>query len=134
MSEKKEVLYLIAIVACSLLSFAVGTKFDGKCAAAVERESKINTQSKNKAIEAKINFCLKNRPESDSPDETLKSFRLYKELHCPERLLYTDCDEACMNDARLQVSLDIDNWANYEPQDKDDLFQIIDQENIYPEP
>lgn len=143
--ETKEVFYWAAIIACSFGFFQLGQRADNKCAAAVLEKRKIIEDSINKAANAKINFCLHNRPSLSNPQQTLDKFRLFKEIHCPQRLLYADCDEACREEilSDVKTDLEINDWSAYETTDQDDLFELtgikpeglpLPDEDFRPEP
>lgn len=124
--ETKEVLYWCAIIACSFAFFQLGQRIDDKCAAAVTEKRKIIDNNINKAANAKINFCLHNRPSLSNPRQTLDKFRLFKEMHCPQRLLYDDCDQTCREEIldNVRIDLEIDDWSKYNVKDPDDLFEL----------
>lgn len=124
--ETKDIIYLVTIIACSLGFFHLGQIADNKCAVAVFEKRKVVEDSINKAATAKIDFCLHNRPSLSDPKQTLDKFRLFKEMRCPQRLLYADCDQACREEILFNVKMDleIDNWDDYKTQDADDLFEL----------
>lgn len=143
--ETKEVLYWCAIIACSFAFFQLGQIIDDKCAAAVAAKSKAVEDSINKAANAKINFCLHNRPSLSNPQQTLDKFRLFKEMRCPQRLLYADCDQVCREEIlyNVRTDLEIDDWNDYDAKDPDDLFELtgikpeglpLPDEDFRPEP
>lgn len=132
--ETKEVLYWCAIIACSFAFFHLGQVSDNRCAAAIEAKSKAATESKDKAATAKLDFCIRIKPPLENNRKMLSGFNLFKRIHCPERLLYADCDEACREDLIFNIGFDLDSWDSYEKDDPDDLFLRMDQENYIPEP
>lgn len=123
----KEALYIIAIVASSFIFFHLGQVADNKCAAAISAKRKAVEDSLNKAANAKINFCLRNRPSLNNPRNTLEKYRLFKEINCPQRLLYADCDQTCREEIffNVKTDLEINNWDADKIQDPDDLFEMI---------
>ena len=143
--ETKEVLYMVAIVACSFAFFHLGQVADNKCAAAVAEKRKIVDNNINKAVNAKIDFCLHNRPSLSNPQQTLDKFRLFKEIGCPQRLLYADCDQICREEIldNVRIDLEINDWSKYNVKDPDDLFELtgikpeglpLPDEDFRPEP
>lgn len=143
--KTKEVLYLVAIVVCSFAFFHLGQVADNKCAAAVTEKRKIIDNNINKAANAKIDFCLHNRPSLSNPRQTLDKFRLFKEIGCPQRLLYTDCNQDCREAilSDVKMDLEINNWDSYKAEDPDDLFELtgikpeglpLPDEDFRPEP
>lgn len=143
--ETKEVLYLVAIVACSFAFFNLGQIADNKCAAAVAEKRKLADDNINKAANAKIDFCLNNRPSLSNPKQTLDKFRLFKEIGCPQRLLYADCDQDCREEilSEVKTDLELNNLSSYKEADPDDLFELtgikpeglpLPDEDFRPEP
>ncbi len=143
--ETKEVLYLSAIVACSFAFFHLGQIADNKCAAAIIEKQKLSNDSISKAANAKINFCINNRPSLSNTEQTLDKFRLFKEVGCPQRLLYAECDKACREEilSEVKTDLELNNWSSYKEADPDDLFELtgikpeglpLPDEDFRPEP
>lgn len=143
--KTKEVLYLVTIVVCSFAFFHLGQIADNKCAAAISEKRKLSDNSINKAANAKINFCLNNRPSLSNHKQTLDKFRLFKEIGCPQRLLYAECDQTCREEILSDVKMDLEfnNWNNYKETDPDDLFELtgikpeglpLPDEDFRPEP
>lgn len=133
--EKKEALYILAIIVCSFAAFRLGQTLDSRCAAAVEAQRQAVIDSEYKAAAAKLDFCIKNRPPLNNNKRMAGAFHLFKEMRCPERLLYAECDDVCRKELITSISLDIQNWDNYkEVDDPDDLFKLMDRENYIKEP
>ena len=130
--ETKDVLYILAILASSFIFFNIGQRVDNKCAQRIDEQRLHIEEGENKAAAAKLDFCIKNRPSLDDKQQFLEKFDLFKKIHCPQRLLYGDCDKYCREDLIFDIKSDMDYWENYTNNNKEDYLEH--PEGYYPEP
>lgn len=128
--ESREALYILAIFGCSFGFFLLGQHLGGN---SIQAKPVVSDDSKGKAAAAKLDFCLKNAPTSSNPKEILKTFRLFREMKCPEQLLYSECDQNCRENLLWEIELDLSNWDNY-ANIKDNNALPLPGEDAYPEP
>lgn len=131
--ETKEALYIGAIVVCSFAFFRLGQIVDNRCATEIQSRNSRLIDSEEKAAIAKLEFCINNRPQLDDIQQVTDKFELFKRIHCPERLLYSDCDKSCREDLVFDIKIDMSSWDSYK--NNDVVHDLpLPNEDVYPEP
>lgn len=131
--QTKEAIYIGGIVICSIVFFNLGQIADNRCASEIRARDNLLMDSEEKAAAAKLDFCISNRPSLNDKQQMIDKFELFRKMRCPERLLYSDCDQICRKKLILDITIDMSSWDNYE--DEDDSYDLpLPNEGIYPEP